>query len=172
MHIQTHVLSGWCVANLFDLAPRERALAMVAATAADLDGLGLFVSLEAYGEYHHVLAHNFLFGGLLSALLAALSPHRAKSFLLYFALFHLHLVMDLFGSGRGWGICYLWPFRDIEFRTRLAWSFVSWQNFLAVSVFLSWTIAIVLRKGRTPLEAVWPWLDKQIVCRYYRRPAP
>lgn len=40
MHIQTHIVSGWCAANLLDLTPRERALAMVAASAADLDGLG------------------------------------------------------------------------------------------------------------------------------------
>ena len=172
MHIQTHVLSGWCVANLLDLAPRERALAMVAATAADLDGLGLLVSLEAYGEYHHVLAHNILFGLFLSALLTVFSPHRVKAFLLYLALFHLHLVLDLFGSGPGWGVCYLWPFRDTEFRTRQAWAFVSWQNFLAVCVFLSWTIVIVVRKGRTPLEAIWPSLDRKIVQRYSRSARP
>ena len=94
MHIRTHVLSGWCAADLLDLAPRERALAMMAATAADLDGLGLLVSLEAYGEYHHVRAHILAFGVLLSALLTAFSPHRLKAFGLHLVLFHIHLVLD------------------------------------------------------------------------------
>ena len=49
MHLPTHVLSGWAVATLVPgLTPRERALAMVAATAPDLDGLALLAGREAF----------------------------------------------------------------------------------------------------------------------------
>ncbi len=83
MHIQTHILSGWCVADCFDLTPRERFFATVAASAADLDGLGILVSVECYAEYHHVLAHNALFGFVLASLLAVCSRHRLKAFGLF-----------------------------------------------------------------------------------------
>ena len=39
MHVQTHILSGWCVGNLAPLSPRERLICMTAASIADLDGL-------------------------------------------------------------------------------------------------------------------------------------
>ena len=94
MHIPTHILSGWCVANLLPLGPRERAVCVVAAAIPDLDGLGLlavpFAGSHFYERYHHVLGHNLTF-----AVIACLA---------YFALFHLHLLMDYYGSGPGWGI--------------------------------------------------------------------
>ena len=46
MHIPTHILSGWCTGNLFDFKPRERLFCMIAATAADLDGLGMIYSMD------------------------------------------------------------------------------------------------------------------------------
>ena len=48
-------MSGWCVADLFELTARERLFAMVAASAADLDGLGILISYDDYVAYHHVL---------------------------------------------------------------------------------------------------------------------
>src|SRR5437016_3393863 len=39
MHIQTHIMSGWCAASLFPLTARQRLACMIAASAADLDGL-------------------------------------------------------------------------------------------------------------------------------------
>ncbi len=163
MHIQTHILSGWCVANHLNLTPRERALVMAAASFADLDGLGLFVSIDYYVAYHHVLAHNLLFGALLTGVLTLFSTHRLKAAALYFALFHLHLVMDYYGSGSGWGIHYLWPFTDTEILNPQAWELGSWQNMLAFLILLTWTLGIIIWKRRTPLEAILPKLDARIV---------
>lgn len=171
MHIPTHILSGWCVGNAVELTPKERLLAMVAASAADLDGLGLFVSVEYYAAYHHVLGHNLLVGILLSAVLAALAsrPHRLKMGLLSLLLFHLHLAMDYYGSGLGWGLAYGWPFTDRELLCPHAWELDSWQNYVALALLLAWTGVILWRKGRSPLEVVAPPLEARLEARLVRR---
>ena len=163
MHIQTHIMSGWCAGNFFTLTPRERLFCMLAASLEDLDGLGYFVSAEMYWDYHHKLCHNLLFGLLLSAVLALSSTHRLKRFFLYLALFHLHLVLDYFGSGPGWEIYYLWPFSRWYVENTWAWPFYSWQNISVGFAFLGWVIWIAVRKGRTPLEVLMPSLDRQLV---------
>lgn len=166
MHIQTHILSGWCAANHLDLTPRERALAMAAASFAYLDGLGLLISIDHYVAWHHVLGHNALFGVLLTAVLTVFSTHRLKAAMLYFSLFHLHLVLDYYGSGSGWGIHYLWPFKSTEILNPNAWELGSWQNMLTFILLLLWTLAIIRWKRRTPLEAIMSRLDKRIVALF------
>ena len=54
MHVQTHVMSGWCLGNYAKLSPRERFCCMLAASWADLDGLGIVAGAEFYWEYHHM----------------------------------------------------------------------------------------------------------------------
>lgn len=162
MHIQTHILSGWCAADLLELTPRERFFAMVAASAADLDGLGILASWELYTTYHHVLGHNALVGGVLVAVLTTFSTHRLKAFCLYLALFHLHLVLDYFGSGPGWGIAYYWPFSDEQILYPDAWELSSWQNLCAGTFLVAWTVMIAARKRRTPLEVIAPALDRKL----------
>jgi hypothetical protein len=160
-------MSGWCLANLLPLAPRERLLCMAAATLPDLDGLGILISEHYYTEYHHVLGHNLTFGVVLAALLTAFSKrNRPLAFVAYLALFHLHLVMDYYGSGPGWYIPYLWPWRDgpdARWMHPAPWNFYSWQNLLAAFLFLLWTLGIAWRLKRTPLEAIMPPLDRQLV---------
>ena len=164
MHIQTHVLSGWCVANLAPhFTPRERLLSMLAASLADLDGLSIIAGQEAYWDYHHTLGHNLAFGIVLSVALAALSKHRVLGFATYLALFHLHLLLDYYGSGPGWGIPYFWPFSTRQWVNPDAWPFYSAQNIGAAVALTIWTAWIVWRRGRTPLETVMPGLDRQLV---------
>src|SRR4051794_26835496 len=99
MHVQTHLLSGWCIGNFFPLAPRQRLMCMIAASIPDVDGLGIVAGQEAYWKYHHVLGHNLLFGVIACGILAGLSRAGVLTTILYLSLFHLHLVMDFFGSG-------------------------------------------------------------------------
>lgn len=176
MHIQTHLLSGWCLANCLPLAPRQRLLCMVAATAPDLDGLSLLFGGDAYRDWHHILAHNAPFALLLSAGLAAFSVRPALSFLLYLSLVHLHFVLDYFGSGPHWGIPYLWPFDPHQYLRdpNTAWPFFSWQNISVAFAFVAWTVWIALRYGRTPLESLMPELDRKLVAflRSLRPPVP
>ena len=137
---------------------------MVAASAADLDGLGILFGQEAYWRYHHTLGHNLLFGLILSTGLTLATRGQLRVFALCLALFHLHLLMDFFGSGPGWPIAYLWPFSRHQWNnSRWSWAFYSWQNISAAGMLVVWTVVIARWKGRTPLEAVMPKLDRQLV---------
>jgi len=147
---------------------------MIAASAADLDGLGILFGQEAYWRYHHVLGHNLFFGVFLSLSLTILARGRAGVFLLFLGLFLLHLAMDFFGSGPGWPISYLWPVSSHPWdNRRWSWAFYSWQNISAAMALVIWTVWIAARKGRTPLEMVMPKLDRQLVqlgAGFRRRP--
>ena len=48
MHIPTHLMSGWCIASLFDLTLRERLLCMLAASA-EIPNPGDYKTIEAVG---------------------------------------------------------------------------------------------------------------------------
>jgi inner membrane protein len=163
MHTQTHILSGWCVANCLPLTPRQRLLAMLAATLPDLDGLGILFGEDYFVRFHHVVGHNLFALAAISAVLAAFSRRFWTSLALFLALGHLHLLMDYYGSGFGWTIAYFWPVSSREFQTVDAWKFYSWQNLTAFGVLLLWTILIAIRSKRTPLEALMPRLDRQLV---------
>lgn len=160
-------MSGWCLGNLFRLNARERFLCMLASTLPDVDGIGkladFFSQSEFYFDYHHVLCHNLLAGLIMSLILTLFSQSRVKSFLIYLGLFHIHMLMDYFGSGPLWEIYYLWPFRRKGMMTDYAWEFFSWQNILTALALLVWTVIIVIKKHRTPLEYIMPKLDRQIV---------
>lgn len=164
MHIQTHILSGWCVANCLPFSPRQRLLAMLAATLPDLDGLGIAFGQKAYWDYHHILGHNLAFAILLSIVLTLFA--RTRHLLCvgtFFTLVHLHLLMDYWGSGPGWPICYFWPFDRRQWINPDAWPFYSWQNIGAFFVLLGWTVAIAVWRRRTPLELLMPSLDRRLV---------
>lgn len=168
MHTSTHLLSGWCVGNLFNFTARERLFCMVAATMQDLDGLGILLypwyGRKYYWEWHHVLFHNLLTAIVVTVLLTIWSRHRIKAALLYFALFHLHLLMDYVGSGELWKIYYLYPFsRNYYLMWKYAWPMFSWQNITAGFLLIGWTIMIAARRRRTPLELLMPHLDQQLV---------
>jgi hypothetical protein len=169
VHIQTHALTGWCLGNLVPgLTPPQRLCCLLAATLPDLDGLGWFISDDAYWDYHHVLGHNLPFGLLLTTTLLTFSYRRdGRSLLilfpLYLALFHSHLLMDYYGSGPDWPIYYGWPFSHAKLLNPHAWPLFSWQNILTFFLLLTWTLIIAAKLKRTPLEALMPELDAKLV---------
>jgi len=136
---------------------------MFAATAPDLDGLAIVAGRDAFETYHHVVGHNLFFGVMVAAVLAAWSTHKGTMAPLALGLFHLHLVMDSFGSGCDWGISYLWPLVRREWVNPWRWEFFSWQNLVAPYGLVLVTIVIAVRQGRTPLETFAPSLDRQLV---------
>src|SRR6476619_5285133 len=101
VHVPTHIMSGWCVANAVRLTARERVFCMAAASLADVDGLSRAFGPDAYMDYHHVLGHNVTFAVGITVIFTCLATpaHRTRVFLLCLALTHLHLVLDYFGSG-------------------------------------------------------------------------
>ena len=145
---------------------------MLAASLADLDGLSILAGQEAYWDYHHTLGHNLPFGLVLCTVLASLSTRRVLALCVYLALFHLHLLLDYYGSGPGWGIPYLWPFDSHQWVRRDAWPFYSWQNITTAFILIAWTLWIARRQRRTPLEALMPRLDRQLVDLIGPRRAP
>jgi hypothetical protein len=167
MQVPIHIMSGWCVANCFTLTARERMFCMVAASAQDLDGVGVVMGVEsdAYQNYHHLVCHNLAFIVIVAIVLTILSRHRLKVLLLYLVLGHLHLLMDYFGSGPGWGIAYWFPFSRRAYKTHLAWEFFSWQNLAMAAALLLWTLLIAKWQGRTPVETITPDLDRRFVSR-------
>jgi hypothetical protein len=137
---------------------------MIAATAADLDGVGIVVSQEAYWDYHHKLGHNVFAALLIAGVLTSFSMTRKpRAFVTYLALAHLHLILDYFGSGPGWAIDYLWPAWDWKIVNPHAWGFASWQNYAAFAGLLAWTVLIAARYRRTPIELLAPRLDRLAV---------
>ena len=166
MHIPTHILSGWVVGNALPLGPRGRLFCMLAAALPDVDGVGFFFGEEAYWRLHHIVGHNVFFGIVLSVGLAVGSTsRRALAFVAYLACFHLHLLMDFYGSGPGWAIHYFWPLDGGGFSTIDAWPLDSWQNRVAFAALLAWTIGIAVRRRRTPLESIAPRLDAKLTGR-------
>lgn len=176
MHIPTHILSGWVVGNCFLLTPAQRLGCMIAASVADLDGLGIvgrpFGHADPYDLYHHVLGHNLPVCVIASVSLAGITARSRRAgvlvALLYAAIFHLHLLMDDYGSGPGWPIMYAWPFSDFKFVNWHAWELSSWQNSMTGLVLIAITVLIAWRARRTPLEVLYPSLDRKLV----RQPAP
>ena len=86
MHIQTHVMSGFCVGDLFPISAKERFFCMLAASLPDLDGVTYVLGQNAYWATHHVYGHNLLFALLLSGVLTLFSEHRERCFLIYQAV--------------------------------------------------------------------------------------
>jgi len=136
---------------------------MLAAALPDIDGLGIIISQELFWDYHHIVGHNLFVGLLLAGILTIFSHSRIKAFCVYLGLFHLHLVMDLFGSGPKWTIMYFYPLSKWEAEYSHAWKLYSWQNLTAFFILLIWTLIIIAVKKRTPLEYPMPKLDKQLV---------
>lgn len=145
---------------------------MLAATLADVDGLGILVSEELYWQLHHALGHCLLFGVAVLTVLAAFSKHRVLAFVVYLALFHLHLMLDYFGSGPHWPLHYFWPFSRWAIENPNAWPFFSWQNLSAFGALFIWTIVILRFQRRSPLEWPMPRLDAKLVAILSPSPKP
>lgn len=163
MHIQTHVMSGWCIGNLFKLNRRERFFCMLAASLPDLDGVTIIGGWETYQKWHHVLAHNIMFCVILVSVLTYFSESKLKTLLIYSGLMALHMIMDMLGSGIGWYLYFYWPFSMEKFYTNYGWEFFSWKNQLFGFLFLLWTIIIIYCQRRTPLEYIMPKLNHRLV---------
>ena len=164
MHIPTHILAGWCVANSVPrLTAKDRLALVLASSLPDLDGLGLIWSRDAYFAVHHVWGHNLFVGTLGCLLLSLGSDHRKCTFLWAILVFHLHLLMDYFGSGQGWGIAYFWPVSDHHFLTETAWSLGGWQNYVALAILGMCSFVILRTRRRTPFEILAPVVDRAFV---------
>jgi hypothetical protein len=168
VHPPTHLALSW-LAGCRLQARRDRVLVAWAGLAPDLDGLTLLAGVEAYGRWHHVLSHGLAAALVCTALVAVAARERVKTALLALAAFHLHLVCDLLGSGREWGIVYLHPQSDFEYFTPFGWPLPSWQNMTVTALALLAIAWQGITRGRTFVEALLPRAADAAVVEVLRR---
>jgi hypothetical protein len=148
---------------------RDRLLLTLAGVLPDLDGLTLLAGEDAYGRWHHVLTHGFVAALLISGALALFAERKALVFGLGLALFHLHLLCDLLGSGPGWPIYYLWPFSSSELMWNGQWDLASWQNTLIGLAATLGVLGCAMPFGRTIVELFSLKADSSIVSTLRQR---
>ena len=177
MHVVTHLLAGWALAEQTKLEPRDKALIAWASVAPDLDGVGLPVdwamralggSLDLYETYHHVAFHGLPAAVVFTLLCLPFLRRRALGAALVFISFHLHLLCDLAGSGGGtpgdiWPIHYFYPFSLREFFWSGQWPLTSWQNTTFTLALMIYGLWFGVRRGRTPVELFSVRADARLV---------
>jgi hypothetical protein len=183
MHVVTHLLTGWAVANISNLGHRDRAAVTLAGAAPDLDGLGIVAELATrqtdqplfwWSEYHHVLGHNLAFGVAASLVVAAVAGKRLKAAMLAFLAHHLHLLGDLVGSrgpdGYDWPIPYLTPF-DPSFQLTWSgqWALNAWPNVALTCLLLVLTFYLAWSRGYSVIGIVSARVDGVFVETLRRR---
>lgn len=178
----THFLAGWLLGNPASLSRRERGLVACAAVAPDVDGLGIIPELLTrnsshpllwFSEYHHTL-HTLAFGLLVTGAAFVLAKQRAKTALLVFASFHLHLLCDLAGArgpdGDQWPIPYLLPFSNsVQLTWHGQWALNAWPNVLLTVAMLLVTLWLAWKTGRSPLEFVSQKADDELALALRKR---
>ncbi len=166
MHVVTHMLMGWTLAEHTAKSPRDRALITWASVAPDLDGLGLIADAAAplfdgtvqwYDRFHHMLLHGLPGALICTALFAGLANKRLSTACLVFASYHLHLLGDLLGSRGGeetaiWPIHYLAPLSgELTFVWSGQWPLTSWQNTTLTVLLMVYAFALAVRRGYSPV---------------------
>jgi len=182
MHLQSHLAASWIVGSALEHR-RDRRLVAWAGVVPDLDALAVLGGVDAFGRWHHVLTHGLLAavvtaGAALALATPASSPVRAapwadsgrlRTALLAFAAFHLHLALDLLGSGVGWRIAYLYPFSSDDVGITWGWALASWQNVLATVAFIGWSLRMAVTARRSFVEAWMPASVDAAFCALVRR---
>lgn len=190
---------GWSASGRGPLRRREKAVIVAAGVAPDIDGLGIIPELLTrhtshpllwFSEYHHSL-HTLPFavvviviaylvcawrssipGSAIRELPA--SSHPARTAMLAFLSFHLHLLCDLIGArgpdGYPWPIPYLKPFSNsLQLAWRGQWALNGWQNFAITGALLLATFWLAWRDGSSPLELVSEKWNREFVATLRRR---
>ena len=167
MHVVTHLLTGWLIADETRQMHRDKALVAWASVVADADGLGIVVDVANdvlgragttyYEAYHHYLGHGLLGAVVTTAFTYAFAVNKRVTAVLALCAFHLHLLMDILGS-RGsnpidiWPINYLAPFsRTPSIAWSGQWPLTGWQNTAITTLLMLTCLVTATRRGRSPV---------------------
>ena len=171
----THGLVSWLTAETVPLSKRDRGWVALAGLLPDLDGAGILVdfatgtspSAGLYAAHHHVLGHNIFVGAALALGAGLWAQRRVACAVLAFLSFHLHLLGDLVGSagpGRSlWTLSYLHPLSSRPFVWEGQWELNAWPNLAITALSIVVVGFVAVRRGRTPLEWIWPRGDARLV---------
>lgn len=172
MHIVTHGLISWLVAESLPLDRRGRACVTLAGVLPDLDGLGAPVevlsggALPWFSTWHHVLCHNLTFV-LAVAVLTILWTRKPWIGVAALVTGHLHLLADIAGGrgpdGHQWPIPYLAPFSMEGWIWSGQWALNAWPNIVTTLVCVAITAWLARRRGRSPVEIISLRLDARVV---------
>jgi hypothetical protein len=167
MHLPTHGLLGWLLAESATLERRDRLLVFGAGLFPDLDALTVLGGPEFYQRYHHVILHNVSGAVAYTILAAALATRRLLVAGLALIGYHLHLLCDFVGSagpdGSLWSVPYLVPFSFEDFYFQQQWGLASWQNVSVTVAAILVCIHLGARRGRTVVEVVSSRADAEVV---------
>ncbi len=166
MHVVTHLLIGWTVAEHTVKERRDKALVAWASVVPDLDGLGLLADWAGrgfgqhwgfYEQFHRVLLHGLPGALVCAALFACFAREKAHVALWALVSYHLHLIGDILGSRGGgpndfWPIFYMSPLSDaLTFQWSGQWPLTSWQNTSITIALMIYAIALAVRRGHSPV---------------------
>jgi len=165
VHVVTHLLAGWALAEQTKLEKRDKAIVAWASVAPDLDGFGLPIDWATramgdgttlYETYHHVACHGLPAATVFTLLCLPFLKRKALAAAMVFASFHLHLAFDLAGSGGGtpgdvWPLHYWWPISDALVAWSGQWPLTSWQNTTLTVALLLYGLYRAARCGASPL---------------------
>ena len=145
LHFLTHIGQSWIVAHLGRASRKDRWLIVLAGIVLDFDGAGIVWSEQAYLAAHRIVGHSLVFGLTVIALTMVVADARWRSGALAALSFHLHLLLDLVGTG-GLPIRYLWPFSDAGLSYEGRWVLASWPNVIVMAQTLLGVLAIARRR--------------------------
>jgi inner membrane protein len=166
MHVVTHLLMGWTLAEHTVRDRRDKALVAWAAVVPDLDGAGLIVDWigSAFGQqwglyeqFHRMALHGLPGALVVTALFTWFAQDRRTAAPWVLVSYHTHLVCDVLGSRGGgatdfWPIHYLMPVSEaLTFQWNGQWPLTSWQNTTITVVLMTWAIALAIRRGTSPV---------------------
>ena len=184
MHVVTHLLMGWTLAEHTTNSPRDRKLVAWASVAPDLDGLGLLVdgvaallggTVQWYDRFHHQLLHGLPGAFFFSVLALLLARRRLRTAGLVIVSCHLHLLGDFLGSRGGtveaiWPIHYLAPFSNAwTFSWAGQWPLTGWQNTTITLALMIYAMVLAVRRGHSPVELFSERADRAFVAVLKRR---
>ena len=150
LHFSTHIGLSWLVASVGRASRRDRWLVTLAGILPDLDGAGIVWSHDAYVAAHRAVGHGLFFGLLLVAVALWRADARWRTAALTALSFHLHLVLDVVGTG-GLPIRYFWPVSDRGWSYRGHWVLASWPNMVVMAATLLGVALVAWRSRRIAL---------------------
>lgn len=162
----THFLISWNTAALTGVARRDRILITLGGILPDIDSLGIVAELltrnsrrplNLFSEYHHQLTHNITTAVVGAIAVFLLTKRKLSTALIFFGVFHLHLLCDLIGArgpeGYQWPSNYLFPFSSaIQLTWQHQWLLNSWQNMAITLSMLGMVFILARKKSISPLE--------------------